>query len=342
MRRQFHRIIISLIWIALATSTSTVFAQSDPGCQFANILLGALGGRTGAAAPCPPNAAPSSPNRAPAQQQSSGTVYTPQNVQRIVQAVKTDLSLTDPATATRDSLPSCAKEIEKFSAQYRPQAPGTIQSDLPGSGLLQQQCEHETRSAFAQFEGRMRDADHQRFLDRKQEEQRLQAQADEKKAQMAAAEEKLAFAELRAGKRVPTNCHAQIVTKGFDPKTANAPVMQVAYSPPKGLGMFMGSVSQINGDTVVLSQNVHEFFRLMYGASANAILKTGSGTKVFEPEQIRVGAVVIGYATQSGTQAVTLANGAASTRETRAAMEQLVADNLAEFFRSGKVLTPPG
>lgn len=32
---------------------------------------------------------------------------------------------------------------------------------------------------------------------------------------------------------------------------------------------------------------------------------------------------------------------AASTRETRAAMEQLVADNLQSFFTSGKVLTPP-
>lgn len=33
---------------------------------------------------------------------------------------------------------------------------------------------------------------------------------------------------------------------------------------------------------------------------------------------------------------------AASTKETRAAMERLVADNLESFFTSGKVLTPPG
>jgi lactate dehydrogenase-like 2-hydroxyacid dehydrogenase len=38
---------------------------------------------------------------------------------------------------------------------------------------------------------------------------------------------------------------------------------------------------------------------------------------------------------------VTLPHVAASTRETRHAMEQLVLDNLAAFFTTGKVLTPP-
>lgn len=38
---------------------------------------------------------------------------------------------------------------------------------------------------------------------------------------------------------------------------------------------------------------------------------------------------------------VTLPHIAASTRETRRAMEQLVLDNLAAFFATGKVLTPP-
>ena len=39
---------------------------------------------------------------------------------------------------------------------------------------------------------------------------------------------------------------------------------------------------------------------------------------------------------------VALPHIAASTRETRAAMEQLVADNLHSFFTTGRILTPPG
>ncbi|GAB1577686.1 2-hydroxyacid dehydrogenase [Bordetella petrii] len=61
----------------------------------------------------------------------------------------------------------------------------------------------------------------------------------------------------------------------------------------------------------------------------------GAGLDVYADEP-RVPAGLLG-----NDRVVTLPHIAASTRETRRAMEQLVLDNLAAFFATGKVLTPP-
>lgn len=61
----------------------------------------------------------------------------------------------------------------------------------------------------------------------------------------------------------------------------------------------------------------------------------GAGLDVYADEP-RVPAGLLG-----NDRVVTLPHVAASTRETRRAMEQLVLDNLAAFFATGKVLTPP-
>ncbi|MDB5850359.1 MAG: putative D-isomer specific 2-hydroxyacid dehydrogenase [Rhodoferax sp.] len=61
----------------------------------------------------------------------------------------------------------------------------------------------------------------------------------------------------------------------------------------------------------------------------------GAGLDVFENEP-QVPAALLG-----NDRVVVLPHVAAGTRETRAAMEQLVLDNLQAFFRTGQVATPP-
>ena len=61
----------------------------------------------------------------------------------------------------------------------------------------------------------------------------------------------------------------------------------------------------------------------------------GAGLDVFEKEP-HVPAGLLGH-----DRVVVLPQGAAPPRETRAAMEQLVFDNLVSFFDTGRVLTPP-
>jgi hydroxypyruvate reductase len=70
-------------------------------------------------------------------------------------------------------------------------------------------------------------------------------------------------------------------------------------------------------------------------AIANGTI-AGAGLDVFEHEpQVPAGLL-------NNDRVVVLPHVAATTRETRAAMEQLVADNLAAYFKTGQVLTPPG
>ncbi|MCY1165757.1 2-ketogluconate reductase [compost metagenome] len=61
----------------------------------------------------------------------------------------------------------------------------------------------------------------------------------------------------------------------------------------------------------------------------------GAGLDVFEREP-HVPAALL-----NNDRTVVLPHVAATTHETRAAMEQLVVDNLASFFKTGRVLTPP-
>jgi len=69
-------------------------------------------------------------------------------------------------------------------------------------------------------------------------------------------------------------------------------------------------------------------------AIANGTI-AGAGLDVFEQEpHVPVGLL-------NNDRVVVLPHVAATTHETRAAMEQLVADNLAAYFKTGQVLTPP-
>jgi len=75
------------------------------------------------------------------------------------------------------------------------------------------------------------------------------------------------------------------------------------------------------------------------GALVDAIANgtiAGAGLDVFEQEP-HVPAGLL-----NSDRVVVLPHVAATTHETRAAMEQLVADNLAAYFKTGQVLTPPG
>ncbi|WP_371435030.1 hypothetical protein [Polaromonas sp.] len=240
-------------------------------------------------------------------------LYTPQNVQRIVQSVKTDLSLIDPTSPEVPDLPSCAKEMSKFPPEYQPRVSGNFRNDVYGYDVLQRECEQQTQGAFTQFHARRREAGQQRLVAQKEVEQRTQVAADTQKAKADAAQEKVINAELRSGKRAPVNCPDYAIAKGMDPDTLKAPVMHVAYSAPKGLGQFVGVIAQMDSEIVVLTGNIPEAYRLMGRPADNFILTLNRNTKVFDPEQIRVGTVVVGYATQTGTRSATLRNGVATT-----------------------------
>ncbi len=64
---------------------------------------------------------------------------------------------------------------------------------------------------------------------------------------------------------------------------------------------------------MVLTGKIPEAYRLMGRPADNFILTLNRNTKVFDPEKIRVGTVVVGYATQTGTRSATLRNGVATT-----------------------------
>ncbi len=317
MNQRFNRRMQGFVLTAFATAGSSCLAQPDPGCQFANILLGALGGRNSSSVPCAANgqAATGTPAAPfPGQQrQGLNSLYTPQNVQRIVQSVKTDLSLIDPTSPEVPDLPSCAKEMSKFPPEYRPQVSGNFRNDVYGYDVLQRECEQQTQGAFTQFQVRRRDAGQQRLVAQKEVEQRAQAAADAQKAQADAAQDKIFNAELRSGKRAPVNCPTYAISKGMDPDTLKAPVMHVAYGAPKGMGQFVGAIAQMDSEIVVLTGNIPEAYRLMGRPADNFILTLNRNTKVFDPEEIRMGTVVVGYATQTGTRSATLRNGVATT-----------------------------
>lgn len=305
-----------LFALGLLVAVSPCFSQADPGCQFANTLLGALGGRNLGSLPCKTaeTPTPAAPNRpAAASQPLFSTLYNPQNVQRIVQAVRDKLGRLDPLSTETLEVPSCEAEMASTPAAYKPAVYGSFRNDIYGYDLLQRECESQTAAEFAEFRRKLRNADHQRFLARKAAEERAQAALEAKQRERAAADEQVAIAELRSGKRKPENCQSFMIAKGMDPAKLKSQVMAVAYKAPTGLGEFVGVVTQMDADGMLLSGNIPARFRLAFSPPPSAFLLTGKSTMVFEPERIQVGAVVYGYATQSGTRNGVTVSGQGST-----------------------------
>jgi hypothetical protein len=137
-----------------------------------------------------------------------------------------------------------------------------------------------------------------------------QAEADKVRAAQDDAAKRALYADLRAGKRKPEDCSQYLVTKGLDPETAKAPVMRAAYQSPQGAGGFVGEVTQIAGDTLYLKAASTLFGQV--GAPLSIVV-LGRDAQIYKGENIRVGAAIEGFATQTGTRNVTLTNGAGTT-----------------------------
>lgn len=104
-----------------------------------------------------------------------------------------------------------------------------------------------------------------------------------------------------------------MIAKGHDPDTFKAPMMNVAYQPPTGIVQFLGVVERVDGGTIILNGRIPDILRLLINPPEHTIAKTGKDAQVFAEDRIQAGAMLEGFATQSGTQTVRLASGATAT-----------------------------
>lgn len=228
---------------------------------------------------------------------------TPENLAAILNSIRKryeQLDLTKPHLIASDEF--CMDEMQAYRAYSR-----VLNS---GYDQLQAKCLQQSQPIREDFVRR------NRLVMQQQKEFSDQQTADNQTRQKKkeADERAVVVAELRSGKRVPTNCAQYMVTQGHDtPEALLAPVMAAAYQSPKGVGQYFGVVAQIDGENILLSGKVPALFQLAFSPPDNTILVVGKGARVFDGEEIRVGAMVKGYATQTSTRTVKLVNGSSST-----------------------------
>lgn len=146
-----------------------------------------------------------------------------------------------------------------------------------------------------------------------EQEQRQAREAQAAKDQ-AKAERDLLLAEVKAGKRKPANCDQLVAARGFDKGAHQVDGTVPTHVTPKGLGVYIGIVEQMDGGTLVLNLAAALGpLAGVLGSSTHAILQTGRDTFTFNGERIRVGSYVDGYAEQTGTQNMTFGNGRVAT-----------------------------
>lgn len=293
-------------------------AQADAGCDLANALFGALLKSSKPALPCPPSTATTSPvqpaispSTAPTTTTSSDatspgvlsrrgrSVDIPENLALLTSNIKSRLDTMDPLRANDILLLSmCQQEMRPLASM----------ANVMDSGYdeLKTKCEAETRGYLNEFQTR-RVAAHEK---QRKEQIEVATRAEEQKKQGEAAEEKAAVAELRSGKRQPVDCPQWMVVKGRDLKDLNARVTEVSYQPPRGTGSFSGRVEQINGDTMLLSDQ--PIIRIRGATQGYMAIKIDRQAQLFNADKIKVNSVVEGYATQVGTRTLRLTNGAAN------------------------------
>ncbi|MDP3799769.1 MAG: hypothetical protein Q8R06_21945 [Polaromonas sp.] len=303
----------NVIVLAALWAGANAFAQQpDSGCQVANVLLGALFNAKGAI-PCDTPAQTGQPSQGTAQQPTpsanqrwgpmNNELDTPENLVAMLNNIRKryeQLDLTKPHLIASDEF--CMDEMQRYR-RY---------SNILNSGYdqLQAKCQQQSQPIREDFVRR------NRLVMQQQKEFSDQQTADSQMRQKKkeADERAVVVAELRSGKRAPNNCSQYMVTKGHNnPEALDAPVMVAAYQSPTGIGRFMGVVDQINDDTFVISGRIPDLMRLAFSPPDNTILIVGKEARVFDGQAIQVGALVQGFATQTGTRTVKLANGRSST-----------------------------
>jgi hypothetical protein len=223
-------------------------------------------------------------------------VDTPQNLAVLKARVTERIDRADPLRANElELMQSCNPEMKPLAAF----------ETVMGTGYdeLKAKCEIEAREAMKGFYARREVA----LRERRAAQANAQASAEAEKQKQEEEEYAKVVSELRAGRRQPINCMQWMTVKGHDIKQLVAPVTEIAYQPPKGIGAFMGRVEQISGDTMLLSDQ--PIIRFRGQEQGYMVINFDKNTKVFDGSQIKVGSVIQGYATQSGSRNLRMTNG---------------------------------
>lgn len=220
----------------------------------------------------------------------------PENLALLKSKVKSRLEAMDPFRTN---------DIALFSLCKQEMRPLASMENVMNSGYdeLKAKCEAETSVYLSEFQTRRETA----YEKRRKDQIEAEARADEQKEQVKEAEERAAIAELRSGKRQPVNCPQWMVVKGRELKDLNARVTEVSYQPPRGIGSFSGRVEQIDGDTMLLSDQ--PIMRMRGSVQGYMAIKLDRHAQLFNADQIKINRIVEGYATQVGTRNVRLTSG---------------------------------
>lgn len=224
-------------------------------------------------------------------------VDTPENLDLLKSKVRARIEAANSSQTSEFALMQlCEEEMRPLSAF----------KTVIGTGYdqLRAKCDMEAREPIREFQERQIASAR---LRRESEAAAAAAQQADEKAREER-EYTLAMAELRAGKRDPVNCQQWVAAGGKDPRTLDAPVTEVAYQAPKGVGHYSGRVEQINGDTMLLSDQP---ILRMRGTPQGYMVVTVTRAKVFHGAQIKVGSVVEGFASQTGSRTMKMTDGSA-------------------------------
>lgn len=281
-------------------------AQTDPSCEAANALFGALLNKRSAldcrkspASPAQPQASPETGTTSTSELQGGFNrmgrdVNTPENIELLTKRVKERFEAADPlAHPPPEPFQVCREEM----------APLSRFENIMGSNhdQVKVKCFAAARDAQAEFSNRRRVA-----MDQKREEAaRADAEKEEKQKRDEAEALRVVVADLRAGRRQPTNCAQWMISKGHEIANIDRDVSRVSLEPPKGVGKFAGVIELIEGRQLIVNNGAAQ--------PSFMVLNVGSSAKIFEGPQVKPNAVVYGYATQTGSRTLKMSNGAAKT-----------------------------
>lgn len=265
----------------------------DAGCQIANAVLGSLfKGSKGV--PCGPSAGGSTTPPGPAGSSAyAGGIDTAENEQRVRASLENTYQAIDPSMLDQDpsmGLDSCMKALQPFARFER---------------MLDSRYDELSRRC-ATIQAPMQ----QRLQAKATELRRTREQlkADTQRAEQQQETDRIAqiVAELKAGTRKPSNCAQYMVTKGLNPEALDAQVMHVAYRAPTGIGIFVGNIERIDGNTIYLNGRIPDLMRLSVNPPEHMIAITSKETQAYDGSRITAGGMLEGFATQTGTRTVTL------------------------------------
>ncbi|WP_342133495.1 hypothetical protein [Hydrogenophaga sp. OTU3427] len=186
---------------------------------------------------------------------------------------------------------------------------------LPNSYTLSQLCVDRTNIFMETYVSK-----HKAYLanlvrERNQAKQAEEAREAKEKEDARILEENQRLADLRSGRKTPDTCREHMISKGISnsefEQFSSRNVMFPALEPPKGYGLFLGTVANIEGRSLYLRGELDG--RARNELPSNSYVVLNDSTRIFKGDQIRIGAKVAGVATQQKTQSAKLTNGASVT-----------------------------